>query len=85
LTKDWWNGKWINRLLAAEQVLAELSSNAEFGIVLDKTVLSLSSPITLNEDRLEDARHVEEKENPNIEEVQVNVEGADDNGDDSDE
>jgi TIR domain-containing protein len=85
LTKDWWNGKWVNRLLAAEQILADLSSKAEFGIVLDKAVLSLSSPITINEDKLEDARHAEDKEDPNIEEGQVNMEGGDGNGDGSDE
>jgi hypothetical protein len=45
----------------------------------------LSSPITLNEDRLEDARQAEEKEDPNIEDVQVNVEYEDNKGDGSDE
>jgi hypothetical protein len=85
LTKDWWNAKWINRLLAAEQILANLPSNAEFGVVLDKAVLSLSSPITLNEVRLEDARQAEEKEDPNIEDVQVSVEDEDGKGDGSDE
>jgi hypothetical protein len=85
LTKDWWNGKWINRLLAAEQILANLSSNSEFGVVLEKAVLGLWSPITLNEDKLEDARKAEEKENPDMEEGQVNMESEDDNGDGSDE
>lgn len=85
LTKDWWNAKWVNRLLAAEHILADLPSNAEFGVVLDKAVLSLSSPITLNEDKLEDARQAEEKEDPNLEDVQVNVEDEDGKGDGSDE
>ena len=85
LTKDWWNAKWINRLLAAEHILADLPSNPEFGVVLDKAVLSLSSPITLNEDKLEDARQAKEKEDPNLEDVQVNVENEDGKGDGSDE
>jgi hypothetical protein len=85
VTKDWWNGKWINRLLAAEQILANVSSNAEFGIVLEKTVLALSSPITLNEEMLEDARKAEEKENPDIEDDVVRLEGEDYSGNEPDE
>jgi hypothetical protein len=45
----------------------------------------LSSPITLNEDRLEDARQAEEKVDPNVEDVQVTVEDEDIKGDGSDE
>jgi TIR domain len=85
LTKDWWNGKWINRLLGAEQILADLSSNSQFGIVLDRSALTLSSPVSLNEEALESARHAEERENPDIEDGQVVIDGDQNTGDASDE
>lgn len=86
LTKNWWNAKWLNRLLAAEQLLVGLSPNSHEGVVLDRAVLSLSSPIALNEARLEDIQQDQAKEDPNTEEGQVIMEGDDDNkGDGFDE
>jgi hypothetical protein len=71
--------------LAAEHVLADLSSNPRFGIVLDKAVLALSSPVSLNEEKLENVRHDQEQENPNIADDQVIIDGEEDAADGSDE
>lgn len=85
LTKNWWNAKWLNRLLAAEQLLVSLRVDTEGSVVLDKALLTLSSPITLNEAKLGNAEPTEKTEDPNVEEGQVIMEDDHDTGDDSDE
>jgi len=49
LTRNWWNNKWLNRLLATEQLLLSVEQNAVGELSLREGLLRLSSPIALNE------------------------------------
>lgn len=48
LTKNWWNNKWLNRLLATEQILLALE-HSEPDISLKDGLLRLDAPISINE------------------------------------
>ena len=53
MTKMWYNDKWLNRLMAAEQLLTILPPAGEDDLVLEPGLVSLASPRGLNEAILE--------------------------------
>ena len=53
LTKGWWNDKWVNRLLAAEQIILSLPVEQHEQIDLKPGFLRLSWGASLNEEALE--------------------------------
>lgn len=53
MTKMWYNDKWLNRLMAAEQLLTSLPPAGEDDLVLEPGLVSLASPRGLNEAILE--------------------------------
>ena len=59
--RSWFNGEWVNRLLAAEKILKDLQTTARDGITLENLHI-LQSPIALNESALEQAEAVSEEE-----------------------
>lgn len=74
LTRNWWNAKWLNRLLAAEQIIIGLLVEPKGGIVLDDSLCTLSAPIALNEAALEDIEALEITEEERSEEAEVILE-----------
>jgi hypothetical protein len=52
LTKNWWNGKWLNRLRAAEQLLTGLPPLAGEDLTLEPGLISLVAPVSLMESEL---------------------------------
>jgi predicted Rossmann fold nucleotide-binding protein DprA/Smf involved in DNA uptake len=53
LTKMWWNNKWLNRVLAAEQMLTGLPAAGPDDLTLEPCLVTLKSPIGLNESFLQ--------------------------------
>jgi hypothetical protein len=53
MTKMWWNAKWLNRVMAAADVLTNLPPEREDDLVLEPGLISLRSPCGLNEAVLE--------------------------------
>jgi hypothetical protein len=62
MTKMWWNDKWLNRLMAAQQVLTGLPPVGEDDLLLEAALLSLTSPKGLAEQMLEPDAEKEEME-----------------------
>lgn len=62
LTKGWWNHKWVNRLLAAEQILLNLSAEPHEQIELKAGFLRILWNGTLNEGALEPLKEDEAEE-----------------------
>jgi hypothetical protein len=59
ITKAWWNGKWLNRLLAAEHILLGLQRPSDNQVILEGN-LRLASPVSLNESLLGDKPDLED-------------------------
>ena len=49
MTKMWFNHKWFVRLLAAKNILVSLPQQDGNDVVLQRELLTLSSPFSLNE------------------------------------
>jgi len=52
LTKMWYNAEWVNRLLAATQVISSASPIPGDGLVLESTTLRIQAPTGIREEML---------------------------------
>ncbi|MFN2507848.1 MAG: DNA-processing protein DprA [Chthoniobacterales bacterium] len=62
MTKMWWNAKWLNRLMAAEEILTSLPANGPDDMVLERGLLALSSPVAIDESLFEADAEEEESD-----------------------
>jgi len=70
LTKGWWNHKWVNRLLAAEQIILNLPVEHHEQIELKAGFLRIFWNGTLNEGALEPVK-VDETEEEDLEDLPI--------------
>jgi hypothetical protein len=52
LTKMWYNAEWVNRLLAATQVIASAAPVPGDGLILEQTTLRIQAPTGIKEELL---------------------------------
>lgn len=82
LTKMWWNDKWLNRVMAAEQLLTSLPTAGGDDLVLEPGLVSLTSSRGLNEALLEPDAEKEDSggglQDAELDLDEQKVEGSDD-------
>lgn len=71
MTKMWWNNKWLNRVMAAEQLLTGLSPAGEDDLVLEPGLVTLPSSVKLNEEILES--HGKEELDEEVSETELDL------------
>jgi len=79
LTKSWWNDKWLNRLLAAADLVTHAEPIPDDGIVLGDQLLRIEAEKSLNELAL--GQEADADQEDDLPEVQI----QDDDDDDDDE
>ena len=76
----WWNAKWLNRLMAAEQLLTSLPGETADDMELEPGLLTLSATRGLDETvfEAENDEDEQEEDDANLDLAEEHEEGADD-------
>jgi hypothetical protein len=75
MTKMWYNDKWLNRVMAAEQVLSSLPQAGADDLVLQPGLVTLKSPLGLDETILDPVNIDEEAPEQELELKEWKTEG----------